>query len=75
MLYLASGRWSAGCRRRRFLTERDFEQAGQWHRHSGQLPPDQNPLLVSLDLALRDGCDTGLAERLDEGLPPGDGTR
>lgn len=55
MLYLGSGLWATGRRRRRTLTERDYRKADRVREASGRLAPYDDPLLVSLDLALLDG--------------------
>jgi hypothetical protein len=54
----ASGLW-AHRRRRRLLSENDYRQAEQWRTATEGVAPHGDPLLVSLDLALRDECYTG----------------
>jgi hypothetical protein len=66
----ASGIWVAR-HRRGHLTEENLRRAEEWHERGRLRPPDEDPLLVSLDLALRDGCESGAAEQREECLPSG----
>ncbi|MBU0607989.1 MAG: hypothetical protein KKI08_08870 [Armatimonadetes bacterium] len=55
MLYLGSGLWATVRGRGRSLTERDYRKGGREREASEHSLPDDDPLLVSLDLALLDG--------------------
>jgi len=51
MIYFAGGAWCGLCRRRRTLTEDDFQKDVTCATH----PADEDAVLVSLDIALMDG--------------------
>ncbi len=63
------GLWALA-RRRRSVTEQNLHRAEQWREASVRRPPHEDAIMVSLDIALRDGHDAGVTERTNECLPP-----
>lgn len=60
VLFWAGGMW-ARPRRRRGLTEQHVREAEAWREASRGMAPSEDPLLVSLDMALTDGLDPNSA--------------
>lgn len=52
-----AGGWWAVARRRRLISEKDLARAERWRNATRELSPAEDPLLVSADLALTEGCD------------------
>jgi len=71
IVYLASGAWAGG-RRRRTLMERDYRQAERWRLEYADKAPEEDMLLRSADIALLDGYETMTEQDTQETVPSGD---